>query len=407
MRFQPRSRATPILVCLLLCLTGGVLHAEAPGTPAPDGGVQATPTPQAANDIAPEGELSEEVVVTANRVAQDKEDVAANVTVLDEAEIEATAGLTTDHVLRRVPGFSLTRQQSSLVSSGGTQESNVRNLGSGSARTLVLLDGAPFNDPYEGVTYWARVPQASIERIEVIRGAGSNVWGNRAMAGVISVFTRRPTERALDVSALPASATRSRLNLFGAELSDVVALGLGQRVRHRRLSGLSRRRLGAIDQAAIKEYESYVLKLDAPLSERARAFLRGTYFDEDQMGEPRSGKRRPTSRRSGGSRSGHRRARRVGVPRVRHRHGARTGTRRRAQPQLRDSERVHRSAVLVARLERGVVEGRGRAAPVDGRNRLAVDRDRVPTSKPSSPTNPRWTARSPGSSSSAVCSSRI
>ena len=164
-----------------------------------------------------------------SRTAQELKDVPANITVLDETEIAATAGLTTDAVLHRVPGITMLRQQSSLVSSPATQETNVRNLGSGSARTLVLLDGVPLNDSAGGQVYWSRVPPASIDRVEVIRGAGSNVWGNRAMAGVISLFTKRPTERALDVTALLGERNTSDVTLFGAQTFGSVALSIATR----------------------------------------------------------------------------------------------------------------------------------------------------------------------------------
>ena len=175
-----------------------------------------------------EGGLSEEVVVTANRTAQELKDVPANITVLDETEIAATAGLTTDAVLHQVPGITMLRQQSSLVSSPATQETNVRNgqqvgpcSGAARRRSAQRFRRRP------GLL----VPRcsASIDRVEVIRGAGSNVWG-RAMAGVISLFTKRPTERALDVRG---SARRARntsdVTLFGAQTFGSVALSIASR----------------------------------------------------------------------------------------------------------------------------------------------------------------------------------
>jgi outer membrane receptor protein involved in Fe transport len=279
-------------VTSVLLLVTAAARAEPPESLAPGDPVAASPQveggPSEEAGPSEEGGLSEEVVVTANRTAQELKDVPANITVLDEVEIEATAGLTTDAVLHRVPGVTMLRQQSSLVSSPATQETNVRNLGSGSARTLVLLDGVPLNDSAGGQVYWSRVPPPSIDRVEVIRGAGSNVWGNRAMAGVISLFTKRPTERAVDVTALLGERNTSDLTLFGAQTFGSVALSIaadgfdsdGYQVFREDVRG-------AVDEASTKEYQSYTFKLEAPLSQRASAFLRATYFDEDQdLGTP-------------------------------------------------------------------------------------------------------------------------
>lgn len=269
-----RVRTGTLALAASLLLAGGAFAAE------PDA---ATTSDEEAAPDRDAGVVSEHVIVTANRTKQEKRDVPANVTVLTAEEIEATAGLRTDEVLRTVPGISLTRQQSSLATAAGTQDTNVRNLGSGSSRTLVLLDGVPINDPYGGDVYWSRVPRASIDRVEVIRGAGSNVWGNRAMAGVISLFTKRPTGRALDVTALAGQRDTVDVNLFASEVFGPVAVSIaadgfdsdGFQVYRKDLRG-------AVDIPSTKQYQSYTLKLEAPLSKRADFFVRSSYLNQNQ-----------------------------------------------------------------------------------------------------------------------------
>ena len=74
------------------------------------------------------------------------------------------------------------------------------------SRTLVLLDGVPFNDPFGGWVYWTRVPLDSVDRIEIIDGPTSSLYGNYAMGGVINIITTRPTRRRSSSSRSTATA---------------------------------------------------------------------------------------------------------------------------------------------------------------------------------------------------------
>ncbi len=112
-------------------------------------------------------------------------------TVVGAEQLEETAGVNIDDRLRQVPGFSLFRRSSSLVANPTTQGISLRGLGStGASRSLVLWDGVPMNDPFGGWVYWTRFAPEQLDRIEVERGASTSVFGDRAMAGAISVMTR-------------------------------------------------------------------------------------------------------------------------------------------------------------------------------------------------------------------------
>ncbi len=135
----------------------------------------------------------DEVVVTADRVAQPASSVAAHVTVLDRDAVAVAPSLAVDDFLRQVPGFQLFRRSSSLVSNPTAQGVSLRGLGaSGASRALVLLDGVPLNDPFGGWIPWSRVPLDAIEQAEIVRGPPAAPWGNYAMGGVINLITRRP-----------------------------------------------------------------------------------------------------------------------------------------------------------------------------------------------------------------------
>jgi len=117
-----------------------------------------------------------------------------------ERTVEVHAGATAP--LKQVPGFSLFRRTSSLVSHPTTQGVSLRGVGaSGASRTLVLLDGVPQNDAFGNWVYWDTVPQLQIESIEVAPSGLSDLYGSSAMAGVISVTTRRPQPRTASLQA--------------------------------------------------------------------------------------------------------------------------------------------------------------------------------------------------------------
>lgn len=72
----------------------------------------------------------------------------------------------------------------------------MRGLGStGASRTLILWDGIPLNDPFGGWVYWTRIDPAALERVEVSRGASTSLFGDRALGGAVSLFTRSAAAR--------------------------------------------------------------------------------------------------------------------------------------------------------------------------------------------------------------------
>ena len=120
-------------------------------------------------------------------------DTPANVSVMENREIQETPGVNLDDRLRDVPGFSLFRRSSSLVAHPTTQGVSLRGIGSsGASRTLVLWDGVPLNDPFGGWVYWTRVAPENLGRVEISRGASTSVFGDLAMGGAISLFSREP-----------------------------------------------------------------------------------------------------------------------------------------------------------------------------------------------------------------------
>jgi outer membrane receptor protein involved in Fe transport len=134
----------------------------------------------------------EEVTVTASRGAPAVGGPAADVTVLDRARLDATAAPALDDALREVAGFALFRRAGSRVANPTAQGVSLRGTGgSGASRAVVLWDGLPLTDPFGGWVAWARVPLLWLERVEVVEGGVSSLYGSGALGGVVQALTRR------------------------------------------------------------------------------------------------------------------------------------------------------------------------------------------------------------------------
>ena len=136
----------------------------------------------------------EAVNVTSSRTDLPRADPAVTMTVLPAAELLTSAALTLDDALKMVPSFTLFRRTSSRVSNPTAQGVTLRGLGgTGASRSLVLTDGVPLNDAFGGWVYWDKVPQVAIDRVEVLRGSGSDLYGADAVGGGVQILTWHPS----------------------------------------------------------------------------------------------------------------------------------------------------------------------------------------------------------------------
>ncbi|MDP2722792.1 MAG: TonB-dependent receptor [Bacteroidales bacterium] len=132
-----------------------------------------------------------QVVVTANRDARSLEDVPGRVTVIDAKTIEELPVQNVDEILKSVANVYVNRSWGIF-----SQNSSVTMRGlDASARVLVLLDGVPLNKSAGGSVNWHLIPVNNINKIEVIKGPASTIYGNNAMAGVINIITKNPAKK--------------------------------------------------------------------------------------------------------------------------------------------------------------------------------------------------------------------
>lgn len=137
-----------------------------------------------------------ETVVTATRIPTPIERVPGAVTVIDRRTIEERGYQTLSEALVAVPGLA-------LIQSGGLgQPASAFIRGTASRHALVLLDGVPVNDasePNGAFNFGNDLLGLEVERIEVLRGPASSLYGSGAIGGVINIVTRRaPRDRAIE-----------------------------------------------------------------------------------------------------------------------------------------------------------------------------------------------------------------
>lgn len=189
----------------------------------------ATPLAYAAN----EGDLGE-IVVTASRVAQPINQSINSTTVLTRQDILASQTSDVLTLLRGLAGVEV------------SQNGDIGKLGSlflrgtNSTHTLVLLDGVRVNSATSGATAIDQIMLDQVERIEVVRGNVSSLYGSEAIGGVVQIFTRRGAGKPdLDVSGSMGTHNTQRLSVgFGGQ-ADSTSFSA-------RLSGFKTRGVSAI-----------------------------------------------------------------------------------------------------------------------------------------------------------------
>jgi vitamin B12 transporter len=126
-----------------------------------------------------------DVFVTATRTPISKKNVIADTTTINEEEIERAGSSSLTDLLQRQPGIE-------IYNSGGQGKvSSLHIRGSESDHVVVLIDGLRVNQATSGLTAFENIPLSQIEKIEIVRGASSSLYGAGAIGGVIQIFTKK------------------------------------------------------------------------------------------------------------------------------------------------------------------------------------------------------------------------
>lgn len=133
-------------------------------------------------------DLLDPIVVTATRTAQTVDQTLAAVTIITREDIQRLQAQSIQDVLSATPGINISNN------GGAGQASSVFIRGTESDHVLVLVNGIKIGSATLGLTAFQNIPVDQIERIEIVRGPRSGLYGSEALGGVIQIFTKKGTE---------------------------------------------------------------------------------------------------------------------------------------------------------------------------------------------------------------------
>ena len=157
-----------------------------------------------------------EIVVTATKTRKAVKDCSASVGVVDEVDLRATAASNAMNLLSFLPGLFVRK-----TGDFGRSDVDIRGLGQRGRRIAVLVDGRPEKMGLFGCSVTHSFPLDNVERIEVVRGPSSVLYGSDAMGGVVNIMTHDPKERTeIGFTASYGSFDSKQLNFrFGQNLN--------------------------------------------------------------------------------------------------------------------------------------------------------------------------------------------
>ncbi|RAK69813.1 TonB-dependent receptor plug domain-containing protein [Hymenobacter edaphi] len=245
--------------CFLLCLPAPAL-AQAPA---------------AGPDTLRRQQLGE-VVVTATRTARSLTDVPIPVTVVSQQQIRAMGALRLGDVLREQTGLT-------TVNNHGQ---GIQLQGLNPEYTLILVDGEPLIGRTAGTLELARIAVGNIERVEVVKGPASALWGSEALAGVVNIITRKPEPGTSGTLRLRYGSNRTA-DLGGSFGAQGTALGLTAFVNRYSSAGYTLSGTPAADGPTVAPFSSYTAqtRLSYRLGAQTGLSLSGRYFTEGQASQ--------------------------------------------------------------------------------------------------------------------------
>lgn len=139
-----------------------------------------------------------EVIITATKSEKSQKDIASSVSVVKQNDIKSTDSKSCTEVLNKLPGVFVHK-----TGDFGRADVAIRGLGDKGTRLAVLVDGKPMKMGLFGCSVTHELPLNNVEKIEVVRGASSVLYGSDAMGGVVNIITKKPKgkfETSIDLS---------------------------------------------------------------------------------------------------------------------------------------------------------------------------------------------------------------
>jgi len=225
--------------------------------------------------------VSETVVVTATSTSEDEKNIGSAITVITRDEIEKSGKASVLELLRTVPGLD-------VVQSGTPGAlTSLFTRGTNSTQTLVLVDGVRMNSPFFAGYDWSAMTTENVERIEVVRGPFSALYGSDAIGGVVQIFTRAASP------GVSGEASGGAGNQGQGEASAFVSAGSGP------FSATASYRYEAFDGERVNSdwrQRNGAWSVNAKLSEGSRIGFEGSILDGEAGNPGPVGAENPTQR---------------------------------------------------------------------------------------------------------------
>ena len=224
--------------------------------------------------------LLSSVIVSATRTPTQSNQVASTVNVLTPYQIRTSPARETQDLLREIPGVELPRQSSAV---GGTSQIvSIRGVDEG--RTVVTFDGVPITDAWGEWVDWSKVPEPLLDRVEVVEGGTSNLYGNGAMGGAISFFSRPIAPGSYDLQL--DGGSREARHLF-ASTGVPIARGLSAMLTGDYADGggytlIPPQNAGPVDQPSQSIRRNALARLEYAPSSQLSAYLTGHLFGDSR-----------------------------------------------------------------------------------------------------------------------------
>jgi len=183
-----------------------------------------------ASAVAQVPPISENVVVTATAAPEEIQKVGSAVTVVTREEIERNGWRTVQDALRSVPGVDVAQ------AGGPGAQTSVFLRGANSTHTLVLVDGVRVNSPFFPGYDFSLLSTENVERIEIVRGPFSALYGSESIGGVVQVFTR-PAGRELSGRVFGEAGNADQRELAAFATAGTAFFGIAASARDRREDG--------------------------------------------------------------------------------------------------------------------------------------------------------------------------
>jgi vitamin B12 transporter len=182
-----------------------------------------------------------EIVVTATRVPEDLNEILAPVIVITREELAQNLSADVAELLRMHAGIELGRN------GGIGQPTSIFIRGANSSHTLVMIDGVRINPGTFGTASLQNIPPDTIERIEIVKGPRSTLYGTDAIGGVINIITRKPTQSGLDADARVGYGSFDTRQVSGSVDVTGGAGNIGANVSKIESEGFPTRKASSID----------------------------------------------------------------------------------------------------------------------------------------------------------------